>query len=63
MLKMGHGPDVGTWRGIGRRKPGVSLEQALVDLESIFACVRAEYKWLYRNDVRLRVTPSICTRF
>jgi len=55
--RLQHGEDMRTWRGIGRLKPGVTLEQARADLETIFARIRAEYKWFYRNDVQLRVVP------
>ncbi len=52
-----HGKDMRTWRSIGRLKPGVTLAQAQVDLETIFARIRSRYKWFYRNDVQLRVVP------
>jgi len=52
-----HGKDMRTWRGIGRLKPGVTLAEARADLETIFAHIRAQYKWFYRNDVQLRIVP------
>jgi putative ABC transport system permease protein len=55
--RMQHGPDMMTWRGIGRLKPGVSLTQARAELETIFARIRDQYKWFYRSDVELRVLP------
>ena len=52
-----HGKDMRTWRGIGRLKPGVTLAEAHADLETIFARIRGQYKWFYRNDVQLRIVP------
>ena len=55
--RMQHGPEMRLWRCIGRLKPGVAVEQAKADLAGIFERIRAQYKWLYRNDVQLRVVP------
>ena len=55
--RLQHGPQMRMWRGIGRLRPGVSLAQAQAELETIFARIRAQYKWFYRNDVQLRVLP------
>ncbi len=55
--RMQHGPEMRTWRGIGRLKPGVSLAQAHAELETIFERIRAQYKWFYRSDVQLRLVP------
>ena len=55
--RLQYGPEIRMWRGIGRLKPGVSVEQAQAELGTIFARVRAQYKWFYRNDVQLRVLP------
>jgi putative ABC transport system permease protein len=55
--RLQHGQNMMTWRGIGRLKPGVTLAQARADLETIFARIRGQYKWFYRNDVQLRVVP------
>jgi putative ABC transport system permease protein len=55
--RLQHGQDMRTWRGIARLRPGVSVAQAQAELETIFARIRAQYKWFYRNDVQLRVLP------
>jgi putative ABC transport system permease protein len=55
--RLQHGKDMRTWRGIARLRPGVSVAQAQADLETIFAGIRAQYKWFYRSDVQLRVVP------
>jgi|SRR5579871_379466 len=55
--RLQHGPDMMTWRGIGRLKQGVTPAQARADLETIFGRIRDQYKWFYRNDVQLRVVP------
>jgi putative ABC transport system permease protein len=55
--RLEHGPQMRTWRAIARLKPGVSLETARAELETIFARIRAQYKWFYRNDVQLRIVP------
>jgi putative ABC transport system permease protein len=55
--RLQHGPEMRTWRAIARLKPGVSLETARAELETIFARIRAQYKWFYRNDVQLRIVP------
>jgi len=55
--RLQHGQDMMTWRGIGRLKDGVTLVQARADLDTIFARIRTQYKWFYRNDVQLRVVP------
>ena len=55
--RLEHGKDMMAWRSIGRLKPGITLVQARADLETIFARIRSQYKWFYRNDVQLRVVP------
>ena len=55
--RLQHGAEMKTWRAIARLKPGVSLETARAELETIFARIRAQYRWFYRNDVQLRVLP------
>jgi len=55
--RLQHGPEMRTWRAIARLRPGVSLETARAELETIFARIRAQYKWFYRNDVQLRIVP------
>src|SRR5258708_6401001 len=55
--RLRHGPEMRTWRGIGRLKAGVSVAQATAELETIFARIREQYKFFYRNDVQLRVVP------
>jgi len=55
--RLEHGPQMRTWRAIARLTPGVSLETARAELETIFARIRAQYKWFYRNDVQLRLVP------
>ena len=55
--RLQHGGEMRTWRAIARLKPGVSLETARAELETIFARIRTQYRWFYRNDVQLRVLP------
>ena len=55
--RLAHGPEMRTWRAVARLKPGVSLVEARAELETIFARIRARYRWFYRNDVRLRIVP------
>ena len=55
--RMQHGPEMRTWRCVARTRPGVSLMQVRAELATIFERIRAQYKWIYRNDAELRVMP------
>ncbi len=52
-----HDRQMSTWAVFGRLKPGVTLDQARANLETLFAAGKADAPLLFRADNRLIVRP------
>lgn len=46
-----------TWMVVGRLKPGMTIEQARAEMETLFAATRTRYPQMYKNDIKVVVQP------